>query len=86
MCHDHGQEVLRWQVKAEKLSDLLDSVSDLCFLVQDELVNDLAKDFLSIRLDLALDANNQVVELTEGLLFQVDLQGVFLKVFKDRFN
>ena len=64
----------------------MNSVSDWCFLIKNVLVDDLAKDFLSIRLNLALDTNNQIVELAEGLLFQVNLEGVFFEVFKDRLN
>ena len=64
----------------------MNSVSDWCFLIKNVLVDDLAKDFLSIRLNLALNANDQVVELAEGLLFQVNLEGVFFEVFKDRLN
>ena len=64
----------------------MNSVSDWCFLVKNVLVDDLAKDFLSIWLNLALNANNQVVELAEGLFFQVNLEGVFFEVFKDRLN
>lgn len=64
----------------------MNSVSDWCFLVKNVLVDDLAKDFLSIWLNLALNANDQVVELAEGLLFQVNLEGVFFEVFKDRLN
>ena len=64
----------------------MNSVRDRSFLVKDQLVDDLAKDFLGIWLNLALNANDQVVELAEGLLFQVNLEGVFFEVFKDRFN
>lgn len=64
----------------------MNSVSDWCFLVKNVLVDDLAKDFLSIWLNLAFNANDQVVELAEGLLFQVNLEGVFFEVFKDRLN
>ena len=74
MRNDHWQEVLGRQVQAEQLRDLVNSIRDRCLLVQDQLVDDLAKYFLSIWLDLALDANNQVVELIECFLLEVDLQ------------
>ena len=83
MGYDHWEEVFRRQVETKKLSDLNHSVSYLWLLVQDQLVDDLSEDLLSIWLNFSLDADDKIVQLIQCLLLEVDLQRVFLQVFQD---
>ena len=82
MAHDHWDQVLRRDIQAQQFCNLQDPVRDLRLLIKDELVDDLSEDFLDERLDFGLYANDQVIELVEGFLFQVDFQRELFEVFQ----
>ena len=86
MCDNHRKQVFCGQVQAQKLSDLVDAIGDRLLLIQDQLIDDLAQNFLCVWLYFVLNANDQIVKLIESLLFQVYLEGVFFHISENRLN
>ena len=80
MRHNHRDQVFCLYIETKELCDFEHSVSDSGLLIQDKFVADLSENFLSIRLDLVFNADNEVVKLVERLLLEVGLEGVLLEI------
>lgn len=74
MRHDRWYHEVSLNIESKQLADLEGPVCDGRLFVKDVLVDNLAQNFLGVRLDLSLYAHDQVVELVEALLFEVVLK------------
>ena len=58
-------------------------MGNLRLFIEDEFVDDVSENLLDVRLNFGLNADDQVVELAQSLLFEIDLEGVLVKISKD---
>ena len=58
-------------------------MGNLRLFIEDEFVDDVSENLLDVRLNFGLNADDQVVELTQSLLFKIDLEGVLVEISKD---
>ena len=58
-------------------------MGNLRLFIEDEFVDDVSENLLDVRLNFGLNADDQVVELTQSLLFKIDLEGVLVEISQD---
>ena len=58
-------------------------MGNLRLFIEDEFVDDVSENLLDVRLNFGLNADDQVVELAQSLLFKIDLEGVLVEISKD---
>ena len=58
-------------------------MGNLRLFIEDEFVDDVSENLLDVRLNFGLNADDQVVELAQSLLFEIDLEGVLVEISKD---
>ena len=74
MAHDHGEDKVGLDVEPQQLADLECSDSNGGLLVEKVPIHNFLEDGLGVRLDLVLDAEDQIIQLGETCLFEVDLK------------
>ena len=58
-------------------------MGNLRLFIEDEFVDDVSENLLDVRLNFGLNADDQVVELAQSLLFEIDLEGVLVEISKN---
>ena len=58
-------------------------MGNLRLFIEDEFVDDVSENLLDVRLNFGLNADDQVVELAQSLLFKIDLEGVLVEISQD---
>lgn len=61
----------------------LGAVSDLRFIIKNQFVNHSFEDLLSVRFDVTLDTEDQIVQLAQGLVLNFLLERHCVNVTKD---
>ena len=71
MSDHHWEQILRLHIKSQQLRNLICSCGNIGLLVQDVFVDYVFEDLCTMRLNILLNTDDQIVQLAQTFLFQI---------------